>query len=91
MTWGPNRVRLAREYSLEGSQVSSLSRLDLTKEENMLFFVCSEAAESKLVKLETSHTVILPPNGECSLVKVFGSNKPHWFIFQKQQELATEM
>ena len=27
----------------------------------MLFFVCSEAAESKLVKLETSHTVILPP------------------------------
>ena len=32
----------------------------MTKEENILFFVCSEAAESKLVKLETSHTVILP-------------------------------
>ena len=40
--------------------VSSETRLDLTKEENILFFVCSEAAESKLVKLETSHTVILP-------------------------------
>ena len=41
--------------------VSSLLRLDLTKEENMLFFVCSEAVESKLVKLETSRTVILSP------------------------------
>ena len=38
----------------------SLKRLDLTKEENMLFFACSEATESKLVKLETSRTVILP-------------------------------
>ena len=27
----------------------------------MLFIVCHEAAESKLVKLETSCTVILPP------------------------------
>ena len=27
----------------------------------MLLFVCNEAVESKLVKLETSHTVILPP------------------------------
>ena len=36
----------------------------------MLFFVCSEAVESKLVKLETSRgKVILPPmtNDECSL------------------------
>ena len=40
--------------------VSSLTRLDLTKEENM-FFVCNEATESKLVKLETSRAVILPP------------------------------
>ena len=40
--------------------VFSLKRLDLTKEENMLFFACSEATESKLVKLETSRTVILP-------------------------------
>ena len=29
------------------------SRLVLTKEENMLLFVCSEAVESKLVELET--------------------------------------
>ena len=33
----------------------------------MMLFACSEAVESKLVKLETSHTVILPPKGECSL------------------------
>ena len=29
------------------------------QKEQMLFFVCSEAGESKLVKLETSRTVIL--------------------------------
>ena len=43
-----------------GHTVSSLTRLELTKEENMLFVVGSEAAESKLVKLENSSTVILP-------------------------------
>ena len=41
--------------------VSSLTRLDLPKYENMLLFGYSEAVESNLVKLETSHTVILPP------------------------------
>ena len=42
--------------------VSSLTRLDLTNKEILLFLVCSEAPESKLVKLETSCcTVILPP------------------------------
>ena len=46
--------------------VSSLTSLDLTNKENALFFVCSEAAESKLVKLETSCT---SPNFECSLVQ----------------------
>ena len=35
----------------------SLTRLDLSKEENMLF-VCSEAVESKQVRFESSHTVI---------------------------------
>ena len=40
--------------------VASVARLDLAIEENMLFFVCCGAAESKLVKLETSHTIILP-------------------------------
>ena len=34
--------------------VSSLTILDMPKEENMIF-VCSEAVESNLVKLETSH------------------------------------
>ena len=42
--------------------VSSLTRLDLTKEENLLFFVCREAATFTFVKLETSRTVILPPS-----------------------------
>ena len=41
--------------------VSSLTRLDLTKKENMWLLVCSESAESKLVKLETSTEVILDP------------------------------
>ena len=35
----------------------------------MLFFVCSEAAEYKPVKLETKRTVILPP-----MVSVFWSS-----------------
>ena len=29
--------------------------------DNMLLFVCSEVIESNLVKLDTSHAVILPP------------------------------
>ena len=39
--------------------VSSLTVLDSTKQENMLLFVWSKATESKPVKLEASHTVIL--------------------------------
>ena len=31
----------------------------MTKEENMFLFVCCEAAESKLVKLQMSRTVII--------------------------------
>ena len=42
-------------------QLSSLTRLDLTNKDNMFFFVGSEAVESKLVKLETRHSKILPP------------------------------
>ena len=38
--------------------VNSLTRLDLTYKENVLFFVCIEVAESKFLNLETSHTVI---------------------------------
>ena len=41
--------------------VSSLTRLDLTKIEKTRLLVWGEAVESKLVKLETSCTVILPP------------------------------
>ena len=39
--------------------------------------LCSEAVETKLVKLETSSTVILPPDGECSLVLI---SKTFWSI-----------
>ena len=53
------------EHEADGSitvkLVSSLTRFDLTKEENMMVFVCSEAVEPKLVQLETSCSVILPP------------------------------
>ena len=47
--------------------VQLIFRLDLTQGDNMLLFVHSEAAESILVKLETSRTVILPPT-----VRAFG-------------------
>ena len=53
------------EHEADGSitvkLVSSLTRFDLTKEENMMVFVCSEAVEPKLVQLETSCSVIRPP------------------------------
>ena len=39
--------------------VYSFTRQELTKEEHLSLFGCSEAVESKLVKLETSGTVIL--------------------------------
>ena len=58
-----NERMIKRTLNVGGSitvqLVSRFKRLDLTKQENMLFFVCNEAAESKLVKLETSCSVIL--------------------------------
>ena len=39
---------------------SNLTKQDLAKQENVLLLLCSEAAKSRLVKVETSHTVILP-------------------------------
>ena len=51
------------ENTTDGLQMFySLTRLDLTNNENMLFFVCSEAPNLKLVKLETCcrYSVILP-------------------------------
>ena len=41
--------------------VSSLTRLELTNERNLILFVFSEAVYCNLVKLETSCTVVLPP------------------------------
>ena len=41
--------------------VSSLTGLDLTMQENMLLFLCTETTEHKPIKLEASYTVILPP------------------------------
>ena len=35
----------------------------------MLLFVCSEAVESTLVKLETGRTMDLSPYGECALLR----------------------
>ena len=48
--------------------VSSLTRLELTNEGNVILFVFSEAVKYNLVKLETSCTVMLPP-----MVSVFCS------------------
>ena len=38
--------------------VSRLKRLELTNKENLLFFVCSEAVKSKLVKLVLLHPTV---------------------------------
>ena len=38
-----------------------LNKTGTDQKEHMLLFVCSEAVESKLVKLETSRSAILPP------------------------------
>ena len=46
-----NRIRIT-----EWLNVFNLIRLDLTKKENVLLFVRSEAVKNSLVKLETSHT-----------------------------------
>ena len=51
--------------------VSSLTRLELTNEGNIILFVFSEAVQCNLVKLETSRTVMLPPT-----VCVFCTNVP---------------
>lgn len=56
---------LTREHSQLGRMItvwpfSNLTKQDLAKQENVLLLLCSEAAKSRLVKLETSHTVILP-------------------------------
>ena len=49
--------------------VSSLTRLELTNEGNIILFVFSESVLCNLVKLETSCT-LCSPNGECSLLWV---------------------
>ena len=74
-----NKVTLALVNTHHGGRitgrlVSGLTRLYLTKHENMLFFVSSEAVESNLVKLETSCTVILPSTVSvlwCIIYKTF--------------------
>ena len=54
----------------------SITRLNLTQKENMWLLGSSEAVDSIHVKLETSRTVILPPNGECSMYKLsFSSSR----------------
>ena len=55
--------------------VSSLIGLDLTKEENMLLFECTE---SKAVKQKTTRTVIIPPTVSVHLKgPLWGSNGQH--------------
>ena len=59
--------------------VSSLTRLDRNKKENMWLSVCSEAADAILVKLETSRTMILPPTVSVLCLKS-EVTLPTWFI-----------
>ena len=47
--------------------VSSFARLDQTKKGKFCFFICNEAVESKLVKLETKPYSDPSPNSECFL------------------------
>ena len=65
-TWqwqrGSDQKTLTVGESITVRLLSSLTRLNMTNKDYMLFlYLCSEAVEYKLVKLETSHTVILPP------------------------------
>ena len=39
----------------------NFNKIGFAKEENLLLLVCREAVDSNWDKLETSHTVILPP------------------------------
>ena len=61
-------LTLGERFAVGVQLVSRLTRLDLTKEENMLLLV-GMLNPYLLARLETSCTVILPlPNGECSLL-----------------------
>ena len=47
--------------------VSSVTALDLTQQESVMLYVQTVITESKTFRMETSCTVILPP--ECSLAR----------------------
>ena len=53
-----NTHRWGKDHCTAGLQ---FNKTGLYQGRNYVVFVCSEATESKLVKLETSCTVILPP------------------------------
>ena len=59
--FGCNQRTLTVGGSITVQLVSSLTSVKLTNEGNIILFVCSEAVKCNLVKLETSHTVMLPP------------------------------
>ena len=48
-----NQIALTNGGRINVQLVTTLARLDLTNKENILLFVCNEAVESKLVKIET--------------------------------------
>ena len=66
--------------SITGWLISSLAKLDSTTTENLWLLACSESAESQLVKLESSCTVIISPMESVpwcaySLVKLYHNLK----------------
>ena len=55
---------------MENVDGCTMRAMDFTKQVNLLLMLCTKATESKLVKLATSHQVILPPEPrEYSLIQ----------------------
>ena len=59
--WIGYSIKRTLAYFVWTVSLDGWSPIWLTKQENMLVYVCYKAAKSEPVKLETSHTLILPP------------------------------
>ena len=81
-------IRLATESHIQGTLttggmitkrlLSSLTELDLTKQENMLLFVCSETTESKPRQTGDQAYSETSPYVECTLLySVARKTEPH--------------
>ena len=78
-TKGPHQRKLTVGGRITVRLVSSVTRLVSTKKENMWSLVCSEAVESKLVKLDTSRIVKRPLKSK--LVFCASSSVTRWVYY----------